>query len=405
MTQEAQYWKQRCEAAEKFIMSTAIMEQVAIEGKDDQRKLLDNWNVLYHTPAPVEGEGVNYPNEYVCGFLFDKQVQQVVLIWKEKPAWQKGKLNGVGGKIEPGETPFQAMVREFKEETGLQVDNWKPLADVNGEDWRVHFFFAQDDKNQFEYAKTMETEEVGKIEVDRLGEFECIPNLYWLVPMAVARIKTPGENIVIGSRWQQGQGNVKCQYCGQMYHGEEPKGCCSGRDCGCMGLPVNGPFVCSKGCYEKLIEGNKPPQPAPTCGARWVDGKQLPDEEGKYLCEKMPITNNETYFERVFFNNGKFQTAHRIVRWLDESPCPFPTREEAIDWVINRYGPGPVDVRVKLACISFFDWLVGQCGKGSVDLVEIAFRRGHQLGYLANQIGESNYENACWDAFKSSHSL
>jgi 8-oxo-dGTP pyrophosphatase MutT (NUDIX family) len=30
---------------------------------------------------------------------------EVLLIEKQKPAWQRGKLNGVGGKIEPGENP------------------------------------------------------------------------------------------------------------------------------------------------------------------------------------------------------------------------------------------------------------------------------------------------------------
>ncbi len=45
---------------------------------------------------------------------------RVLLILKNKPAWQKGKVNLVGGKIEPGEEPEQAAQRELKEETGLE---------------------------------------------------------------------------------------------------------------------------------------------------------------------------------------------------------------------------------------------------------------------------------------------
>src|SRR5690349_13991679 len=41
---------------------------------------------------------------YALGFLFDG-TGRVVLIRKRRPAWQAGLLNGVGGKVEPGEAP------------------------------------------------------------------------------------------------------------------------------------------------------------------------------------------------------------------------------------------------------------------------------------------------------------
>jgi hypothetical protein len=46
-----------------------------------------------------------------------------------------------------------------------------------------------------------------------------------------------------------------CMICGKEFLGEEPKMCCSGRDCGCMGLPIE-PVVCSENCYNKLISCN-----------------------------------------------------------------------------------------------------------------------------------------------------
>lgn len=48
---------------------------------------------------------------YVVGFMFSSDKTLVTLIRKNRPKWMNGKLNGVGGKIEIGETPLQAMVR------------------------------------------------------------------------------------------------------------------------------------------------------------------------------------------------------------------------------------------------------------------------------------------------------
>ncbi len=40
-----------------------------------------------------------------------------------------------------------------------------------------------------------------------------------------------------------------CWNCGKVEI-PEPQTCCSGRECGCMGLPIDPPF-CSKKCQEE----------------------------------------------------------------------------------------------------------------------------------------------------------
>ena len=42
-----------------------------------------------------------------------------ILLGRKKTRWGAGKLNGFGGKIEKGETPEEAAVRELREESGL----------------------------------------------------------------------------------------------------------------------------------------------------------------------------------------------------------------------------------------------------------------------------------------------
>lgn len=48
---------------------------------------------------------------------------------------------------------------------------------------------------------------------------------------------------------------VNCMICGSEFESEEPKYCCNGRDCGCMGMQLD-PDICSNECYEKFrLEG------------------------------------------------------------------------------------------------------------------------------------------------------
>jgi len=123
---------------------------------------------------------------YVLGFGFHKFTDDVYvsLIRKNKPEWQKGKRNGVGGKVELNEHPQNAMVREFKEETGV---------DTKKDDWKL-FCQYYDDINFYVYCyysflndltTTITDEPVTIHSVNKLPD-NVIPNIRWLVPMALS---------------------------------------------------------------------------------------------------------------------------------------------------------------------------------------------------------------------------
>lgn len=124
--------------------------------------------------------------KYSAGFFFDPSGEQVILVKKNRPKWQAGKLNGIGGHIEPGETPLDAMVREFYEETDVQTmhRDWRPFATVGGNGFIVHFF---ETRSAFPIYRTVTDEDIGIYRVDQLlrGSYAMIPNLRWLIPLAL----------------------------------------------------------------------------------------------------------------------------------------------------------------------------------------------------------------------------
>lgn len=60
--------------------------------------------------------------ELVVGFVTDGK--RVLLIRKNRPENQFGLYNGVGGKVKNNELPLNAIIRETKEETNLDIQNW-----------------------------------------------------------------------------------------------------------------------------------------------------------------------------------------------------------------------------------------------------------------------------------------
>jgi 8-oxo-dGTP diphosphatase len=118
---------------------------------------------------------------YVAGFLFDDTGSRVALVRKARPEWQAGRLNGVGGHLEPGETGAQAMRREFWEEAGVDLTCWEPFATVEGVWGSVEFFRAFSTTALDEVStRTEEPIEV----VHALPRSDNLPNLSWLIPLA-----------------------------------------------------------------------------------------------------------------------------------------------------------------------------------------------------------------------------
>lgn len=119
---------------------------------------------------------------YTLGILFSDDLNQVLLIEKQRPDWQKGLYNFPGGHIEEGETALNCIKREFKEETNLEIKDWLYIGKiVNKDNYFVDVF-----------TSIHNTDEIGQKMTDECPEWvECdspdvpmISNLYWLIPFA-----------------------------------------------------------------------------------------------------------------------------------------------------------------------------------------------------------------------------
>jgi 8-oxo-dGTP diphosphatase len=156
--------------------------------------------------------------EYVVGFMFKTNMKQVVLIKKKRPEWQNGKLNGVGGRVEPGENPYAAMAREFKEETCVYFDGWKFFCTLAAGSDKIYFAVASSGSAE-EVSSPTEEEvfliDVGSVEDGSIcvglpmpdpgfGEVSvaaAVHNLPWLVRMAIDSLANEVAYGVDEQRW------------------------------------------------------------------------------------------------------------------------------------------------------------------------------------------------------------
>lgn len=123
----------------------------------------------------------------VAGFAFVEET--VLLVCKATPEWQLGLWNGVGGKAEEYEAPIHAMVREFREEVGVETDqkDWTHFCTDMGRDYVVHFYKTRLVR---EFGVALPSyndagEALMFAPLDRLDVMPVVGNLRWLVPLAM----------------------------------------------------------------------------------------------------------------------------------------------------------------------------------------------------------------------------
>ncbi len=136
-------------------------------------------------------------DKFVVGFAFadhdDSDRCCVLLVKKNRPEWQRGYLNGIGGKIEGDESPEAAMDRECHEEAGLDLA-WQYRGFLNGTNFdgkrfECHLFYAFNrDVMRF---RQREDESLGLYNPRDLSELKIVDSLDFLIPYGLSRDQKP----------------------------------------------------------------------------------------------------------------------------------------------------------------------------------------------------------------------
>lgn len=135
------------------------------------------------------------PPCYVMGLMFNEHLNTVALIQKSRPQWQRGRFNGIGGKIEYGESPLEAMCREFEEEAALKTHptTWRLFLTMRGKNddgapFMVDCFCA---RGPIERIVSLTDEKVFFVPVDtiRLESPSMIENVPWLIGCALDMLR------------------------------------------------------------------------------------------------------------------------------------------------------------------------------------------------------------------------
>lgn len=122
--------------------------------------------------------------QYALGFLFSDDLNEVALIRKKRPEWQNGRLNGIGGKVEKEESPNNAMIREFHEETGYYLSNWEHKITISNEACDLFVFMAH--AGDLRILQTVTDEEVIVLPVYTIhNNIDILPNLRWIIPLVL----------------------------------------------------------------------------------------------------------------------------------------------------------------------------------------------------------------------------
>jgi len=107
-------------------------------------------------------------------------------------AWQRDLWNGVGGGVNPGESPYDASKREWREETTIEPNHfqgWRCFAVETGRNYQLYCFRADVAANFLStdtWPKYNDANEMmAWLNMADMDKHHVLGNLRWMLPLAL----------------------------------------------------------------------------------------------------------------------------------------------------------------------------------------------------------------------------
>ena len=91
---------------------------------------------------------------------------------RTRPAWQAGRVNALGGRLQPGESAVAAARREVREECGVDVAEWREVLVWEDAEYVMHVMRGVSELAL--EARTIEDQEVF------LADVRALPSHGWV---------------------------------------------------------------------------------------------------------------------------------------------------------------------------------------------------------------------------------
>lgn len=178
----------------RFVNQTLDSERKNVEVSKDITSSMHN-DLTHNRISRIRKDGIRENEEVktlkinALAVIFNKDMD--ILLLKRNPergTWMPNKFALVGGGVDEGETPIQAIEREIREETGLEINNFtEKFVLQRNEDSVEHVFITKYNGDGNDVQINEEHNDFGWFNLKEIEELDAVPNLLDYIKIAIEK--------------------------------------------------------------------------------------------------------------------------------------------------------------------------------------------------------------------------